>query len=765
MDGIIGREKELSQLESMYAREGFKGLVVYGRRRIGKTTILENFIKDKRALMVYSSQASYYENFMRLKRSASTFLKRDISEIESFSEVMDLIADDCLSNGGIVVFDEFPYLIEEVPFIPSVMQLFVDRLRNSDAMVILCGSSVSMLLKEVHDSGRPLYQRFGLEMEVGPLSLRECKAFHPGMDDLEALKVYMLVGGVPQYHLDMDRPTFRECVETCFLSGTGVLRNEYASIVSELRPAPDYSEVVACIGNGVTKQSKIASKLQLDKGELSRRLKKLEGIGIVSRSHPMLNAPKKPVYRISDGIVSFQYEVLERFDASSMISWSGREKYGLMEQAIDSFLGHRFEDVCAEFLRTEYRTTEVGRWWGRIETDDGSEDEDIDIVAEASDRNGHGCMLAAECKFRRRGANHGDLCNLQRRWRSTGERNQPKYIVFSAMGFNDELVEDSEDGLVTLFGLEDLMGRTELPDLDGLRHARRSALVVLDAVDQPLVDPVGLLAGEEHGGDLHERVLRTLDDLHIVQGMQPPALGGLLQTDLGLEVVGDEDDGLEILQSELLGGHYPVVAVHQEEPLAPLHDDQGLVEPPLQLVLAADELVHVDLLLGRDDLIDGDVLVDHLEPEAVLLLQEVLDGHDLPRTGLLDLGADDVDVGYDAHQLLVVVHHGKVPETVPEQDAGGIVRGHGRDGAQGSPLHDRADLGVGLVYVPQELLGGDESQEISFLGYRESVEVGVDDLLPHLLDRHVRADRVDVPDHVLSDCGFWHRGGDSSGTI
>ncbi len=678
MDGIIGREKELSQLESIYSREGFKGLVVYGRRRIGKTTILENFVKDKRALMIYSSQSSYYENFTRLKRSASVFLGRDITGIESFSEVMDLIADDCLSKGGIVVFDEFPYLIEEAPFIPSVMQLFVDRLRNSETMVILCGSSVSMLLKEVHDSGRPLYQRFNLEMKVEALSLRTCRQFHPGMDDLEALKVYMLVGGVPQYHLAMDRPTFRECVESCFLSSTGVLRNESASIVSELRPSSDYSAIVACIGDGVTKQSKIASKLQLDRGELSKRLKKLEELGIVSKQHPMLNAPKKPVYRISDGIVAFQYEVLDSFDASSMIAWKDPEKYDVMEQTIDSFLGHRFEDVCAEFLRTEYRTLEIGRWWGRAETDDedGYENEDIDIVADALDRNGHGCWLAAECKFRRRGANHGDLYNLQRRWRSTGEKTTPKYIVFSAMGFNDELVDDSEDGLVTLFGLDELMGRADLPDLDGLRHARRSALVVLDAVHQPLVDPVGLLAGEEHRRDLHERVLRTLDDVHIVQGAEAPALGGLLETDLRLEIVGDEHDGLEILQTELLGGHDPVMSVHQQVSLAPLDHDERLVEAPLQLVLTADELIHVDLLLGRDDLVDGDVLVDHLEAEAVLLLQEVLHGHDLARTGLLDLGADDVDVGDDAHELLLFVHHGQVPESVPEQDAGRVVGGH-----------------------------------------------------------------------------------------
>ena len=279
---------------------------------------------------------------------------------------------------------------------------------------------------------------------------------------------------------------------------------------------------------------------------------------------------------------------------------------------------------------------------------------------------------------------------------------------------------------------------------------------LLDAVHQPLVDAVGLLAGEEHRGYLHERVLGALDYLHVVQGVEPPPLGGLLQSDLHVEVVGRQDDRLERLHAEALRGHDPVVAVHQQVAVPPLYDDQRLVEAPLELVLAADELVHVDLLLSGDDHVDGDLPVDNLHMDAVLLLHEVLDGHHLPGAGLLDLGADDIDVGYDPDQLLVLIHHGKVPETVAEQDAGGVVDAHGRYGAEGAALHDGADLRLRTVYVAEKLLRGDESEEVALLGYGEPVEGGLDDLLPHLLDGHVWSDRVDVADHVLADCRFRH---------
>ena len=255
-------------------------------------------------------------------------------------------------------------------------------------------------------------------------------------------------------------------------------------------------------------------------------------------------------------------------------------------------------------------------------------------------------------------------------------------------------------------------------------------------------------------------MLGTLDDLHVVKGVQAPPLGGDLQSELHVHVVRLEDDAVEICKTQTVRGHDTVVPVDHQESLVPPDDDDGFVESPLDLVLPADELVHVDLLLSGDHLGDGDLAVVDPERYVVLLLHEALDVHDLPGTGLLDLRADDVDVRYDADELLVLVHHRQVAETVPEKDAGGVVDGHRGDGAQGTAAHDGAELRLGQIGETQQLLGGDVAQQVSVLDHGESVEVGRQQFVYDFLHRHVGGDVLDVADHVLSDRCVWHDGWD-----
>ena len=133
------------------------------------------------------------------------------------------------------------------------------------------------------------------------------------------------------------------------------------------------------------------------------------------------------------------------------------------------------------------------------------------------------------------------------------------------------------------------------------------------------------------------------------------------------------------------------------------------------------------------------------------MFHEVLDVHDLPGTGFLDLGPYDVDVGDDPDDPLLLVDDGQIPETVTEKDAHGIVDIHGRDHAEGSPAHDRTEFGVGRIHVAEELLGRDITEQIAVLHHREAVEVGIDELLLYFIDRHVGGNVLDVTHHVIAD--------------
>lgn len=464
-------------LNRIYEVPAFSGIVVYGRRRVGKTSLLEEFAKDHRSLFIYSSERSFNENFSRMKDSVSTFLGKDVLDLGTFSKIMDVIAEDCLINKNLIIFDEFPYLVNDAPFVPSVMQLFIDKVRNTDTKLVLCGSSVSFLLREVRDPGRPLYQRMTHEFQVEPLSYRSCMEFHRDMSDLDAVRTYLTVGGVPLYHMRMRSRTYEASVEGAFIDQIGFLRADNLPLLTEFRPIEVYTGLVSCLAHGIVKQSKIVTATDLNSSTVSRGLKELAALGIVEPVRPMLNSPKKPVYRIKDNMVAFRFGVLDRFvNLLESRAMDEKTKYGIMKGAIDTFLGSRFELLCEEFLCSEYRILECGKWWGATDTGgtgtDGTptfEQEDIDIVAKALDDRGRSVYIAVECKFRNRPTGEDAYHDLVRRWGSTGCKESVEHMIISTGGFTEDLTALGEDGLVTLVGLDMLLGKVPAPDLGGLR--------------------------------------------------------------------------------------------------------------------------------------------------------------------------------------------------------------------------------------------------------------------------------------------------------
>ena len=167
---FIGREREMGYLEELYSRPGLKTCAVLGRRQIGKSTLLREFTKDKRTVFLQFSKNSYYENFCRLRQDLEDFLGREMEDTDSFSDLMIVLRDICREEPTVVVFDELPYLMEGAPFVPSIIQRFVDAdVRGLDCMVVICGSSVSIMRDAIEKIGSPLYGRFTDRLEVGEL--------------------------------------------------------------------------------------------------------------------------------------------------------------------------------------------------------------------------------------------------------------------------------------------------------------------------------------------------------------------------------------------------------------------------------------------------------------------------------------------------------------------------------------------------------------------------------------------------------------------
>ena len=442
MGRFIGREEELSFLESIYSKPGLKTCAVYGRRQIGKSTLLREFCKGKRSLLIQSSNLSEYENMVRMRSDITKFLGSEMPPMNSFTEIMTVLANICNEKKTVLVFDEYPYLMSNSPFVPSILQRFIDiDVRDSNSMVIICGSSISMMREETERMDRPLYGRFVNRLMVGPLSFRTCMKFHKNMTDIDALKVYMTVGGIPKYHCIMDSSTYEECIRRCYIERITDLTDEAFSIITnEMNQASIYSGIVACIADGMVKQHEIADKMKIDRAGCKKYLDNLEYIGIVERLHPMLGAPKRPIYRITDNIVAFYYEVIRRHATVLDGSVSASLKYKVMKHDIDTFMGHRFEDVCGQYVDQKYNVKERGRWWGRV----NDEDTDIDIVASIYDEDLRVSTLLSECNFRKQPMGFKAFNDLLKRTSVINRLENIRYILFSIGGFDSKLEECAE---------------------------------------------------------------------------------------------------------------------------------------------------------------------------------------------------------------------------------------------------------------------------------------------------------------------------------
>ena len=451
---FIGRERELSRLESIYSRPGVRTVVMYGRRKIGKSTLIKRFCEGKRALYIQSPRGSAADVLHNLALSITAFDGVGREDYAFIQDAFEDIAVLCRKEPLIVVLDEFPFMIENIPAASSVVQRFIDlSVSGTDTMLIICGSSISVMRREVEEYERPLYGRFDNRMEIGPMPFSDCMRFHPGLPKLDQVMLYLTLGGVPKYHaLEVDG-SYRDYVIRHFLSDTADLRDEADNmIVAELSPRDRYIGIVNAISEGRTSHKQIYERVGIDRTTCTNALANLGSIGIVDTVHPMMGAPKQPIYRVSDNIVAFCKEVVAYADSVPMMD--AEKKYSVIENRIRTFLGHRFEDMCADYVIHHWDCLEIGKWWG---PDENRQIRELDIVATVLEGDVK-VSLFGDCKFINSEYAYSTLRRFRRDIELTKDDRTQRIVLFSVSGFDDEVMDEAAMGYVTLVGLDDLTG-------------------------------------------------------------------------------------------------------------------------------------------------------------------------------------------------------------------------------------------------------------------------------------------------------------------
>ena len=321
MNNFIGRKNELDFLEQKYKSENGQLVIIYGRRRIGKTETIKQFCNDKRAVFFTCTQTedkNQLKNFSSILLSNNLPQAKYISEFNSWEHAFLAIKDfpKLEEERQIVVIDEFPYMVKGNSEIPSVLQKLWDtELNNQNIMIILCGSAMSFIEKEILSEENPLYGRATGIYKMLPMSFSDSSLFFPKWSKKDKVIAYSILGGIPYYLNQFDSAkTLKENICSNILQKGSILYSEPEFLMrQELREPATYNTIIQAIATGKTSFNDIQNTTLIEKGKLSVYLKNLISLGLLTREFPVLSTEKEKqnmqrgVYKLHDLFFRFWY--------------------------------------------------------------------------------------------------------------------------------------------------------------------------------------------------------------------------------------------------------------------------------------------------------------------------------------------------------------------------------------------------------------------------------------------------------------------------
>ncbi len=441
---FFGRHEEMAILNNCYASGKFEFVAIYGRRRVGKTTLIEEFVKGKRAIFYTGRSHGALINLRMFAEEAGRVLGRDI-EAEKFDDVFEAVASE--KGRIILVIDEFPYLAKAAPEVLDSLQIAIDRkFKNTKVFLILCGSSMSFMKRQVLGEESPLYGRRTEQIEVRPMGYLEACECLKGRDAKEKLCIYGIAGGIPMYlERFVGRKSIAKVIRREFLEGGRFLAHEPANLMmEELGNSQRHNDVVKAIAEGRNRVGEIVTYTGMERVNVIKCLKDLQDLDLVEKEMPVGDrGGKKTRYALKDNLFRFYYSVID-----------GREHMLADDRSlktdIERYMGHAFEGICRQYLQA-CGYPQVGSWWGRLR--DG-ETADIDAIGVRRIPDGGREAMFAECKFTNRVVTMEELDLLRRRSEEVRGIDVRHYALFSRSGFDGRLKETAAREGVMLVSLQ-----------------------------------------------------------------------------------------------------------------------------------------------------------------------------------------------------------------------------------------------------------------------------------------------------------------------
>ena len=414
---FVNREKEMETLNREYKKEN-SFVVIYGRRRVGKTTLIKEFIKDKKAFYFFADKQNENLQIERFKNQIAENFKDEILkkiEIKDWDTLFEYLITKISNEKFVLVIDEFQYLSLINKNFSSIFQrIYDEKLKDKNIMVILCGSLISMMYSETLAYDSPLYGRRTAQIKLQPIKFKYYNKFFKNKSTQDLIELYSITGGIPKYIMSIDR----EQSALYNIESNLFDKNNYL-----------YSEPKFLLQEEVNDLSRYA-------GGISAYISKLIELDIIEKEVPItenIDNSKKVLYKIKDNYLKFWFAYIYPYQSYFEIENLTYVKNKINNE-FELYVSKIYEDLARESMweNIPFPLLKVGRWWDK--------NTEVDIVALGENNK----IVFGECKYSKKQVGLSILKQLQEKAKNIKWNNNNReeyFILFSKSGFSEELEE------------------------------------------------------------------------------------------------------------------------------------------------------------------------------------------------------------------------------------------------------------------------------------------------------------------------------------
>ncbi|MDO4939932.1 MAG: ATP-binding protein [Lachnospiraceae bacterium] len=469
---FVGRERELAALEDFYNASGFGMMIIYGRRRVGKSRLIMEFVKNKKTLFYTATKVGKERNLELFSQQVVNLFLPELSNVklQMLEDVFDLISQKLTDEKLILVIDELPYWAEKDEALLSIIQKYIDtRWIDSNLKIILCGSSLSFMENKVLSEKSPVFGRRTSQIKLDAFDYLDAAKFVPGYSPRDKAICYGITGGVAKYLSLIDpKKSLDDNIAKLFFETSGYLYDETKNLLTqEFSDITIVNNIIEQIASGENTVNGIAGKVGEKDPTVLYTLEKLINVGLVEKKKCITEEKnkKKTQYVLKDTMFKFWYEFIPK--ATSVIEMGQGELYykKMVKPALNSFMGPVFETMCRHYTLShgiegdfDCFITTVGTWWGteRVLSEEGksqTQSADIDIVALSELEKK---AVIGECKFKNEKIDKAVYETLRRRSALiSGKYRVTRLLLFSLSGYS-KWFSTLQDDVVELLTLESI---------------------------------------------------------------------------------------------------------------------------------------------------------------------------------------------------------------------------------------------------------------------------------------------------------------------